>query len=255
MIERADGVAAAADAGEHGVGQAAFLLLQLLFDLAADDRLEIAHHGGEGVRAHDRPQAIMRVVDAAGPFAEGFVDGVFERAGAGIDGSHLGAQQAHLVHVERLALGVLASHVDDAFHVEQRRRCGGCHAVLTCAGFGDQARFAHLLRQQRLPEHVVDLVCSGVVEVFALEVDFRAAKVGGHALGQVQQAGTAGIFVEKPGQLSVEFGIVFVMLVSFVELVHGVHQGFRDVLPAMNAEASLRCGGIAHGGPFVCGGG
>ena len=91
VIERADGVAPAADAGEHGVGQAAFLLLQLVFDLAADDRLEIAHHGGEGMRAHDRPQTVMRVVDAAGPFAEGFVDGVFERAGAGIDGSHLGA--------------------------------------------------------------------------------------------------------------------------------------------------------------------
>ena len=146
MVEGSDGVASAADAGEHGVGQAAFLLLQLLFYFAADDGLEIAHHGGEGVRAHDRPQAIMRVVDAAGPFAERFVDGVFERSGAGIYGVHLSSEQAHFVHVERLALGVLAPHVDDAFHVEQRRRRGGGHAVLACAGFGDQARFAHLLR-------------------------------------------------------------------------------------------------------------
>ena len=113
--------------------------------------------------------------------------------------------------------------------------------MLAGSGFGDQARFAHLLRQQRLPEHVVDLVGPGVVEVLSLEVDLRAAKVGGHALGQIQQAGTAGVFVEKPGQLRVEFRVIFVALISTVELVHGVHQGFGDVLPAVNAEASLRC--------------
>ena len=110
----------------------------------------------------------MRVVDAGCPFAERFVYGIFERARARIDGAHFGTEQAHLVHVERLALGVLATHVHHALHVEQRRGRGGCHAVLPGARFGNQARFAHLFCQQRLAQHVVDLMCAGVVEVFAL---------------------------------------------------------------------------------------
>jgi hypothetical protein len=47
--------------------------------------------------------------------------------------------------------------------------------MLAGAGFGDDARFAHAPGQQRLPDHIVDLVGAGMVQVFALEVDLRAA--------------------------------------------------------------------------------
>jgi hypothetical protein len=48
-------------------------------------------------------------------------------------------------------------------------------AVLARAGLGDDARLAHAAGEQRLPDGVVDLVRAGVVQVFALEVDLRAA--------------------------------------------------------------------------------
>lgn len=50
-VEEADGVGAAADARNDGIGKLALLLLKLLLDLLADDALEVANHGGEGVRA------------------------------------------------------------------------------------------------------------------------------------------------------------------------------------------------------------
>ena len=110
----------------------------------------------------------MRVADARRPLAHGFGHGVLERGGAGGDGHDRRAEKAHTVDVQRLADGVLLAHEDDALHAHQRRGGGGRHAVLARAGLGDQARFAHLFREQRLTEHVVDLVRAGVVQVLAL---------------------------------------------------------------------------------------
>ena len=84
-------------------------------------------------------------------------------------GAHLGAEQAHAEHVQRLAAHVDLAHVHDALHAEQRGRGRGGDAVLARAGLGDQARLAHAPRQQRLAEHVVDLVRARVVEVLALQ--------------------------------------------------------------------------------------
>ena len=52
-MEQADGVGAAADAGDQRVGQAAFGFQHLFARFFADDRLKVAHHGRIGVRAGD----------------------------------------------------------------------------------------------------------------------------------------------------------------------------------------------------------
>jgi hypothetical protein len=41
--------------------------------------------------------------------------------------------------------------------------------VLACAGFGDEARFAHFECEETLANNVVYLVAPGVVEILALE--------------------------------------------------------------------------------------
>jgi len=51
--------------------------------------------------------------------------------------------------------------------------------MLTCAGFRNNAAFAHPSREQRLPRRIVDLVCASVRKVFPFEVDLRAARVSG----------------------------------------------------------------------------
>ena len=61
------------------------------------------------------------------------------------------------------------AHVHLALEAHQRRRGGRGDAVLAGAGLGDEPRLAHPLGEQRLAEHVVDLVRAGVVEVLALE--------------------------------------------------------------------------------------
>ena len=84
-VEDADGVAAAADAGDDGVGQPPGQLEDLRARLAADDRLELAHHQRIRMRPEHRAEQVVRVADVGHPVAHRFVDGVLQRAAAGVD--------------------------------------------------------------------------------------------------------------------------------------------------------------------------
>ena len=162
------------------------------------------------------------------------------RAGAGGDGDDLRSQQPHPVDVQGLALGVLLPHEHHALHAHQGGGGGGGHAVLPRAGLGDQASLAHLLRQQRLAQHVVDLVGTGVVQVLPFQIDLSAAQVLRDLLCKIQSAGAARVIVQKPGQLRLKLRVVFVILVSRFQLLHGIHQRFGNVLPAVDAKSSFR---------------
>ncbi len=60
---------------------------------------------------------------------------------------------------------------------KQRTNSCGRNAVLTSAGFCNDALFVHATRQQYLAQGVVDFVCAGVKQVFSLEIDLRTAGV------------------------------------------------------------------------------
>ena len=73
------------------------------------------------------------------------------------------AKKPHPVYIERLALGILFSHENFAFHPHQGGSGSGCDAVLTGSGLGDDTCFSHPFREKNLSEHVVDFVRAGVV--------------------------------------------------------------------------------------------
>src|SRR5947208_961253 len=62
-----------------------------------------------------------------------------------------------------------------------------------CAGLGDHALLLHALGEQRLAQHVVDLVGAGVTEVLALEPDPGPAAVLAEPGGVVERRGPPGI--------------------------------------------------------------
>ena len=71
---------------------------------------------------------------------------------------NLGAQQPHAEHVQLLASHVDLAHVDGALHAQERRGGGGGDTVLAGTRLGHEAGLPHSLGQQRLAQHVVDLV-------------------------------------------------------------------------------------------------
>ena len=112
--------------------------------------------------------------------------------------------------------------------------------MLACAGLGDEALLAHSAREQRLAEGVVNLVCAGVGEILALEIDSRATKMFGESFGEIERGRAAGILAQVVGEFVAERLVAFCFLVDSGQLNHGRHERFRNKAAAEDfSEMSL----------------
>ena len=238
-MEQPHGVRAAADAGDERIGKTALGLQHLLARLAADDRLEIAHHHRIGMRARDGADAVERRADIGHPVAQRLVHRVLERLRAGHDRHHRGAEHVHAKHIRLLPLDVDRTHIDDAFEAEaraQRRRGDAVHAG---AGLGDDALLAHAPRQQNLAEHVVHFVRAGVIELLALEIDLRAAAMLGQALGEIKRRRPADIVGQVAVHVLLERRIGLGLGVGLFQFQDQRHQRLGDKAAAIDAEMTV----------------
>ena len=142
-MKNTDGIAAAADAGEHRVRQALLGLLDLRARFFTDDLVEFANHQRIGMRPQRRAQQIVRGRNVRHPIAHGLADGIFEGAASVGHAHHFRSQQPHAKDVEPLPPYVLFAHVDHA--LESEKGAHGCsgHTVLSRAGLGDDALLSH----------------------------------------------------------------------------------------------------------------
>ena len=130
----------------------------------------------------------------------------------------------------------VCAHIDHARQAKARGHGGGGDAMLAGAGLGDDAGLAHAPGEQDLAQAIVDLVRAGVVELVALEVDFRAAEVLGQPLGVIERARPADIVRIEVLKLGVEGRIVLRRFVGRLELKDQRHQRFGDEASAIKAE-------------------
>ena len=130
-----------------------------------------------------------------------------------------------------------------AFHAEACGNSGGSNAVLTRAGFGDDAFFAHAAGKQCLTDGIVYLVCAGVVQVFAFQPDLRAAQMLGQSCGMVNGAGSADVVFQIAVELFPKRRVVFRGLVGRCQFLQGGNKGFGNVHAAVFTEKStfIRC--------------
>jgi hypothetical protein len=196
------------------------------------------------MRAVGRAEDVMRAADVRDPVAHGFVDGFLERLLAGMYGHDFCAEHLHAIDVEHLAFAIHCAHVDDAFQPEHRGNGRRGHAVLTRAGFGDDAGFAHAFREEDLPHRVVDLVRAGVVEVFALEINLRATEVFGQTFRKVKRCGTTDEFREIVGKFALKLGVVLRAEVFGLQFLQRMHQRLGHVTSAIRTEVALGIGQI-----------
>ena len=114
------------------------------------------------------------------------------------------------------------------------------------AGLGDDARFAHAARKQRLADGVVDLVRAGVVEVLALEVDLRPAQQLRPALGVVHRARAPDVVLQVVAEFRLERGIAARLLIGGEQFLERVRQRLGDERAAVGAEVPARVGQVMH---------
>ena len=157
-------------------------------------------------------------------------------------GTHLGAQHLHADHVGLLPRHVDRAHIDHAFEAEARAERRGGDAMLAGAGLGDDALLAHAPRHHDLAQHIVDLVRAGVIQLFALEVDFCAPEVIGQAFGEIERRRPADIVAQITVHFGLERRIGLGCRVGLFQIEDQRHQGFRDEAAAENAEVPRSSG-------------
>ena len=106
-----------------------------------------------------------------------------------------------------------------------------CDAVLPRTRLGDDAALAEPDGEERLADRVVDLVCPGVEQVFALEQDSLAGRrKPGRLVERGRAPGEAG---EQLVELGVKRGVLASLLPAARELVQRRDERLRDVAPAV----------------------
>ena len=197
----------------------------------------------------------MGVRNPAGPLTHGFRYSVLQGRRTAFHRMDLRSQKAHPVHVQRLPLRIFLSHEDLTLHVHQRRRRGCGYPVLPGSCLRDDTCFSHFLCQKYLSQHIIDLVGARMVQILPFQVDFCPAQVLCHASGIIKPGRPPRVFVQKLCKLPVEFRIVFIMIVGFLQLQHRIHQRLRNVLAAVDSKSSIRhvsCSSLSSSPCFFC---
>src|SRR5262245_51219759 len=126
--------------------------------------------------------------------------------------------------------------------------------MLAGTGLGDNASLAHAARQQNLPQHVIHLVGARVIELVALEIDFRPARatVGGgyfaqmlgKAFGEIERTRAADVMRQIEFHLAFERRIDSCRTIGTLKLEDKRHQRLGDEAPAEQTEmpALIRAG-------------
>ena len=239
MIEHAHGIASAAYTGQYGRRQPAFLFQNLLAGFLAYYRLKISDHHREWMWSHSGSNDIMCVIHTAYPFTHSFINRVLQHPGARSHGVYLSAKQFHAVYVQCLSLSIFLSHEYFTFQSQERRCRGSSHPMLSRASFRDDAGLTHFLSQQALSQRVINLMCSGMIQIFSLQIDFGSAQILCHLLRVVEKGWTVGIIIQQVLQFCLKIRIVFIEIVSFFQSMNFIHQCFRNILSSKRTKSSF----------------
>ena len=187
VVDGSGSIASATHAGDEVIRiVAAYLLLQLPFQFFADDALHLGNNVWIRVRPHGRTYDVEGILRVAAPVAYGLRAGIAQRHVAGAHRVHLGSQHLHALYVGMLALNIGGTHENLTLHVHQGAYRSGSHTVLSGSGFGNDAGLAHLLGHENLTDGVVDFVCTGMVQVLALQIELASVLLA-HALGIIKR--------------------------------------------------------------------
>jgi hypothetical protein len=93
-----------------------------------------------------------------------------------------------------------------------------------------------------LPEGVIDLVGTGVEKVFAFEINFCAAEVGGEAFRKIEGCGAAYVVGEEVAEAGLEFGVLACLLIGCGEFLKRSHKGLRDEAASVGTKIAFGVG-------------
>ena len=194
------------------------------------------------MRPHHAANQIMRTLHIRNPVPNRFVDGVLQRPRPRFYGNDLRPQQPHPIDIQRLPHRVFGPHIDDALQPQHRAHRGRGHAVLPRARLGNDPRLPHPLRQQALPQRIVNLVRPGVRQILPFQVNARAAAVPGQVFGIIQRRRPPRVVPQQMAEPFRKPPVILRRPVGLLQLRQGRHHRLGNELAPKIAETPPRVG-------------
>ena len=107
-------------------------------------------------------------------------------------------------------------------------------------------RLAHAQGQHDLAKHIVHLMRAGVIEFFALEIDFGAAAMLREALSEIERRRASYIGCQMAVHFLLEFWVGLGLRVSFLQVEDQGHQRLGDKPATIDAEMPALVGAVAE---------
>ena len=187
VVDGSGSITSATHAGDEVIRiVAAYLLLQLPFQFFGDNALHLGYNVRIRMRTHGRTYDVEGILWMTAPVADSFRAGIAQRHIACAHRVHLGSQHLHTLYVGMLSFHIGGTHENLTLHVHQGAYRSCSHTVLSGSGFGNDAGLAHLLGHENLTDGVVNFVCTGMVQVLALQIELASVLLA-HALGIIKR--------------------------------------------------------------------
>src|SRR5690625_203225 len=167
-MKHADGVRTATHTGDDRVRR--FLTRnfgELGSCLEPDHALKLTHELRIWMRPNHGSDDVKCVIRIAHPVSDGLVGRVFQSLASARGGAYLRTEQLHPKHIQVLSLDVFGSHIHNAAQSKARADRRGGNTVLAGTGLGNNPLLTHAPRKQNLPDRIVDLVRTGMTEIFS----------------------------------------------------------------------------------------
>ncbi len=180
------------------------------------------------MRTNRRPDDIVGIHRVTAPVTDGLVGSVFQGHISRSNRHHRSPQHFHLLHVHLLSGHIRFAHVHGTGHLHQRADSGCGHTMLSGSRLGNDACFAHLTGNQYLPDGVVDLMGTRVVEVLPLQINLRAETCR-QLTGEIERRGSPHIVAQQRIEIGLKALTLHDGAVCLFEVSHALVQNLRDV--------------------------
>src|SRR5262245_10591984 len=119
--------------------------------------------------------------------------------------------------------------------------------MLARASFGNNSCFTHPLGQKDLAHTIIDFVSARMEQVFPFEINLCASEFAGEAFGKVKRRWSSAKLFQIIVKFALKLGIFLGTKILLLELLQGMHQGFRNETPSVRAEMAMVVGRLLGG--------
>mmetsp|Transcript_1741 Transcript_1741/g.2656 ORF Transcript_1741/g.2656 Transcript_1741/m.2656 type:complete len:288 (-) Transcript_1741:979-1842(-) len=200
--------------------------------------LEITHNLREGMRPNGRSNQVMSVTNVGDPISHCLVNSIFQGTLSILNWNYLCSKCVHTENIQLLTLAIHSSHVNCTVHTQLCTNGCSSYTVLSSSSFSNDTGFSNTLCKKTLSNSIVNLVCSGMSQVLALEPNLGSSTQLSKTLCQVKRSRSSYEILTVYSKLSEELRIRLDLIVFLLNLTESLRKCLGNELSSKLSKVS-----------------